>query len=145
MMMGLVPSTPDRMPNSWQYGLDGLDALDALGLDLPPVGICKDSAGNVIDCGQAGAGACDPTYVSMGYSCYVDVTGAVTYVGPGGQAPPPIAGPPAAPGTGSQGSSTGAGSGASGAPGGPPAPPKSNWQTWLLAAGVLVLAAKAMS
>jgi len=141
MMVGLVAENPKRMPNSWQYppGLQRLDGLFGLGLDLPPVGVCKDSSGNVVDCGsQTGTGGpCDPTFVAMGYSCYVDATGQVTYVGPGGTPPPPAAGPPS-------GSSTGTGSGQTPAPGGKPQS-QSSWQTWLLAAAVLVLAAKALS
>ena len=133
MMMGLVASTPDRLPNAWQHGLGELDALAEMGADLPPIGICKDASGNVIDCGQGGGGGqspCDPTFVAMGYSCYVDTGGNVTYVGPGGPGTP--TGTPGGTGTGAK-------------PPTPPSPPGSNWKTWLLAGAVIVLAAKAMS
>jgi len=88
MMMGLVASTPDRLPNAWQHGLGELDALAEMGADLPLIGVCKDAQGNIINCAEGGImNPCDPTFVAMGYSCYVGTDGNVTYVGPGGQAP----------------------------------------------------------
>lgn len=106
MMIGLIAENPVRMPDSWTYplgmqglGMRGLAELEALfGMSaadsqIPPIGLCMDSSGNVVDCGssQSGSGGtspCDPAMTQKGYSCYVAADGTVSYVPAGGQAPP---------------------------------------------------------
>lgn len=171
MLMGLVPQTSRRMPNPWQYGLGGLASLEAvmgLAADLPPIGLCKDQAGNTVDCGASGggtaAGPCDPSLVQSGYSCYVQPDGTVVYApGDTGIVSPPPGSTPAPGGTGSAGAATGAGTGAKPVAGGcpagqvqtvhangsvscSPAPSKTPaWVIWALAGAVLLLGAKAVS
>lgn len=156
MIMGLVPQTPLRLPNAWQHGLLGL------GDGIPPVSLCKDAVGNVIDCstgqpvggggvqitpGSGGTvqGTCDPVMVNGGYVCQDNGDGTVTYTYVGAPAVSATVTVPATPGgAGAQGSAAGEGAGTAPAPGGVP-PASSSWKVWLLAAAVIVLAAKAVS
>lgn len=92
MMIGLMPSGTLTHAKRLDYGLAGLASLSAFLGQIPPVSLCKDASGNVVDCGSTpgpGGSGCDPTFVAMGYQCYVDAAGNVTYVPAGGQAPAP--------------------------------------------------------
>lgn len=99
MIQGLLPTTPNRLPNPWLYGLGGLASLEAaFGQDnsgLNPGGptvltTCSDPAqcpttDQPVSSTPWGTLPCDPTLVNQGFICNVDASGGVTYTGPDGK------------------------------------------------------------
>lgn len=106
MIAGLLPTTPNRLPNSWLYGLEGLAALEAafsrgLGADnsgLNPGGVtpivisCSGGGGcttnQPVSSTPWGTLPCDPNLVNQGLTCNVDASGNVTYTDANGNTYP---------------------------------------------------------